>query len=103
MSESPGVTIVVANYNYELFLAAAIDGALGQNHPHCEVSAVDDCSTDNSVAVIEGYGVVRDAQVGAGYAAFDLTMRSAVMTLTSMIWAAASSVISPRSAHSLSR
>ena len=31
------------------------------------------------------------------------TMRSAVMTLTSMICAAASSVISPRSAHSLSR
>ena len=56
MSEPPGVTIVVVNYNYELFLAAAIDSALGQNHPHCEVIAVDDCSTDNSVAVIAGYG-----------------------------------------------
>ena len=56
MSEPPGVTIIVVNYNYELFLAAAIDSALGQNHPHCEVIAVDDCSTDNSVAVIAGYG-----------------------------------------------
>jgi glycosyltransferase involved in cell wall biosynthesis len=56
MSKPPGVTIVVVNYNYELFLAAAIDSALGQNHPHCEVIAVDDGSTDNSVAVIAGYG-----------------------------------------------
>ena len=56
MSEPPGVTIIVVNYNYELFLAAAIDSALGQNHPHCEVIAVDDCSTDSSVAVIAGYG-----------------------------------------------
>jgi hypothetical protein len=56
VSEPLGVTIIVVNYNYERFLAAAIDSALGQNHPHCEVIAVDDCSTDNSVAVIAGYG-----------------------------------------------
>jgi|SRR6516165_10612509 glycosyltransferase involved in cell wall biosynthesis len=56
MGEPVGVTIVVVNYNYERFLVAAIDSALNQNHPHCEVIAVDDCSTDSSVAAIAGYG-----------------------------------------------
>jgi hypothetical protein len=56
MTELLGVSIIVVNYNHELFLAAAIDSALGQNHPHCEVIAVDDCSSDDSVAVIGGYG-----------------------------------------------
>jgi glycosyltransferase involved in cell wall biosynthesis len=56
MGEPVGVTIVVVNYNNERFLAAAIDSALGQSHPRCEVIALDDCSTDNSVAVIAGYG-----------------------------------------------
>ena len=56
MREPLGVTIIVVNYNNERFLAAAIDSALGQNHRHCEVIAVDDCSTDNSLAVIAGYG-----------------------------------------------
>jgi glycosyltransferase involved in cell wall biosynthesis len=56
MIQPLGVSIIVVNYNHERFLAAAIDSALGQNHPHCEVIAVDDCSTDNSVAVIARYG-----------------------------------------------
>ena len=52
MSEPWGVSIIVVNYNNAEFLAAAIDSALGQNHPACEVIVVDDCSTDNSQAVI---------------------------------------------------
>jgi glycosyltransferase involved in cell wall biosynthesis len=56
MTQPLGVSIIVVNYNHERFLAAAIDSALGQSHPRCEVIAVDDCSTDNSVAVIAGYG-----------------------------------------------
>jgi glycosyltransferase involved in cell wall biosynthesis len=55
MSEPRGVSIIVVNYNNERFLAAAIDSALGQNHPLCEVIVVDDCSTDNSQAVIARY------------------------------------------------
>jgi glycosyltransferase involved in cell wall biosynthesis len=50
-----GVSIVVVNYNYASFLAAAIDSALGQSHPLCEVIVVDDCSTDGSRSVIAGY------------------------------------------------
>ncbi len=55
MSEPWGVSIIVVNYNNERFLAAAIDSALGQNHPVSEVIVVDDCSTDNSRAIIERY------------------------------------------------
>ena len=50
------VSIIVVNYNNDRFLAAAIDSALGQNHPVCEVIVVDDCSTDNSRAIIARYG-----------------------------------------------
>jgi hypothetical protein len=51
-----GVSIIVVNYNNAEFLAPAIDSALGQNHPICEVIVVDDCSTDNSCTVIADYG-----------------------------------------------
>ena len=56
MSAPLGVSIIVVNYNNERFLAAAIDSALGQAHPLCEVIVVDDCSTDNSRRVIARYG-----------------------------------------------
>jgi hypothetical protein len=56
MSEPRGVSIIVVNYNNAEFLAAAIDSALGQEYPLCEVIVVDDCSTDNSQAVIDRYG-----------------------------------------------
>jgi hypothetical protein len=54
--ESWGVSIIIVNYNNERFLAAAIDSALGQNHPFCEVIVVDDCSTDNSREIVARYG-----------------------------------------------
>lgn len=56
MSELWGVSIIVVNYNNADFLEAAIDSALGQDHPLCEVIVVDDCSTDNSRAIIAQYG-----------------------------------------------
>jgi glycosyltransferase involved in cell wall biosynthesis len=69
MTEPLGVSIVVVNYNNERFLAAAIDSAVSQDHPPCEVIVVDDCSTDNSRAVIARYGdrirsVLRDTNGG---------------------------------------
>lgn len=56
MSERPGVSIIIVNYNYGRFLGAAIDSALQQDYPLCEVIVVDDCSTDDSRAVIARYG-----------------------------------------------
>ena len=56
MSEPLGVSIIIVNYNNAEFLAAAIDSALSQNHPYCEVIVVDDCSTDDSRTIIARYG-----------------------------------------------
>ncbi len=55
MNELPGVTIIVVNFNNEAFLAQAIESALTQTHPACEVIVADDCSTDGSRAVIARY------------------------------------------------
>lgn len=49
------ISIVITSYNYERFLRAAIDSALGQSFP-CEVIVVDDGSTDRSVDIIKSYG-----------------------------------------------
>ena len=72
-------SVVVINHNYGAFLATAIDSALAQDHPDVEVVVVDDGSTDNSAAIIAGYGerirAVMKAQgghveaVNAGFAA----------------------------------
>ena len=56
MTQPLGVSIVVVNFNYGRFLASAVDSALGQDHPLCEVIVVDDCSSDDSRAVIGRYG-----------------------------------------------
>jgi glycosyltransferase involved in cell wall biosynthesis len=55
MDELPGVSIVISSYNYAQFVALAIESALAQDHPRCEVIVVDDASTDGSQEVIERY------------------------------------------------
>ncbi len=51
----PRMAIVIVNYNYAAYLPQAIGSALAQTVA-CEVIVVDDCSTDESRAVIDGYG-----------------------------------------------
>jgi len=76
---STRVSIVVVNFNYAPFLRQAIDSALAQRVPACEVIVVDDASTDASATVINAYGarvvpVLRDrnggmsAAVNSGFA-----------------------------------
>lgn len=50
------VTIAICNYNYEQFLADAIDSALAQDYPGTRVLVVDDGSTDRSREIIASYG-----------------------------------------------
>jgi glycosyltransferase involved in cell wall biosynthesis len=49
------LSVVIANYNYEFYVGAAIDSALALEWDDVEVVVVDDGSTDGSAAVIEGY------------------------------------------------
>jgi len=52
---SPPVSVIVNNFNYERYLATAIESALSQDHASVEVIVVDDGSTDGSREVIAGY------------------------------------------------
>jgi glycosyltransferase involved in cell wall biosynthesis len=49
------VSVVVPNYNHARFLRRRIESILNQTHHDIEVIILDDCSTDESTAVIEGY------------------------------------------------
>jgi glycosyltransferase involved in cell wall biosynthesis len=49
-------SIVIDNFNYAAFLPDAVDSALRQTHPRCEVIVVDDGSTDGSREVLARYG-----------------------------------------------
>ncbi len=55
MPTSPLVSIVIPNYNREDLVAQAIDSALAQTHPRCEVIVVDDGSKDRTQDVIAKY------------------------------------------------
>jgi glycosyltransferase involved in cell wall biosynthesis len=50
------ITIAICNYNYERFLAGAIDSALAQTYPATRVLVIDDGSSDRSREIIERYG-----------------------------------------------
>ncbi|MGE3303106.1 MAG: glycosyltransferase family 2 protein [Hyphomonadaceae bacterium] len=50
------LSILIANYNYEHFLAAAVESALAVDWPSKEVIVVDDGSTDGSRAVLASFG-----------------------------------------------
>ena len=55
MTTEPLVSILIVNYNYGRFIAAAIESALSQTYFKVEVIVVDDGSTDNSREVIDDY------------------------------------------------
>lgn len=47
-------TIIISNYNYGRYVAAAVDSCLDQTVP-CKVIVVDDASTDDSWEILQGY------------------------------------------------
>ncbi|MBW4421989.1 MAG: glycosyltransferase [Myxacorys californica WJT36-NPBG1] len=56
MDKSLLISIIINNYNYDRFLAEAIDSALNQTYSNTEVIVVDDGSTDDSRSIIASYG-----------------------------------------------
>ena len=52
---TPLVSILVSNYNYGGFVAAAIESALAQTYTNCEIIVVDDGSTDSSREIINQF------------------------------------------------
>src|SRR5450755_4338761 len=58
----PLVSVLLGNYNYENYLAQAIESVLNQSYQNWELVICDDGSTDGSVPLIEGY-VQRDRRI----------------------------------------
>ena len=48
----PAVSVVVPNYNHALFLRQRLDSILGQTFQDFELILLDDCSTDDSCAIL---------------------------------------------------
>ena len=53
---APSIAVIVTCYNYEAYVADAIDSLISQTRMPDEIIVVDDGSTDNSRAIISGYG-----------------------------------------------
>ena len=55
MKENPAVSIVIPMYNAENYISDCLNSILAQTFQNFEVIVVDDCSTDNSFAIVESY------------------------------------------------
>lgn len=84
------LSVVIPNYNYESYIADAIESALKIDWPDVEIIVVDDGSTDNSRSVIERYhGRVlsiyqsNQGQVGACNAGFAASTGEMILFLDS--------------------
>jgi glycosyltransferase involved in cell wall biosynthesis/SAM-dependent methyltransferase len=56
ITEHPLVSIAITTYNRGRFLRQCIDSVLNQTHAPLEIIVVDDGSTDDTRAILEGYG-----------------------------------------------
>ncbi len=63
MANEPLISIVVPMYNSEKYISECLESIIGQTFKDFEVIIVDDCSTDNSLAIVEDY-VQKFADIG---------------------------------------
>lgn len=62
METCPKVSIALATYNGEQFIAKQIDSLLVQDYPNLEIVISDDCSTDGTWDILRAY-VSRDSRI----------------------------------------
>ena len=55
MLKLPLVSFIVTSYNYEKFIGKTLESILNQTYENFELIVVDDCSSDNSVEIIERF------------------------------------------------
>ena len=53
--QQPAVSVIIPMYNAAKYVAECLDSLLAQTLTNFEVIVVDDCSTDNSAAIVESY------------------------------------------------
>ena len=53
--KQPLVSVIIPNYNHARYLGQRLDSVFGQTYQNFEVIILDDCSTDNSLEVINRY------------------------------------------------
>jgi glycosyltransferase involved in cell wall biosynthesis len=81
-AEAPTVSVVMAAYNGAAFIRATIDSVFAQTMPDFEIVVADDCSKDDTLAVLAAIGdprlrVVKAARNGGPAAARNLAMAHA--------------------------
>jgi glycosyltransferase involved in cell wall biosynthesis len=60
--ENSLVSICIPIYNGQKFLETCLDSAIGQTYRNIEIIIVDDCSTDNTLDIVDKY-VAKDSRV----------------------------------------
>lgn len=55
MDKEPLVSVCVACYNHQNYVADFLESLLDQTYSNIEVIIADDCSSDNSVNIIKSY------------------------------------------------
>ena len=76
MSTIPAVSVIVPNYNHARFLRERLDSILNQTFQDFELILLDDCSTDDSAAILREYSsypkvshlIINDTNSGSPFA-----------------------------------
>ena len=55
IATNPLISIVIATYNGERFLRKQLDSIVSQSYQNIEIIAVDDCSSDNTLNILNEY------------------------------------------------